>query len=277
MNLYYEGSTGEIIDFNSDALAAENPEVLAKSEWKFSTISGVNGIGRVKTFYKDTSECDFKIDVLAENATEYNAIMAKMHRVFDADVQRMQPGRLWWNGFYREAFIVVQSYESFDEMMESVTKTVHVISTYPFWIKESTYHFTSIRDESTGLDFSFDFPFDLGAPSYSEVLPCDCINSANFKLTFFGPCTDPSVTIGENRYGLFCTLGADERVEIDSKMKTIEKYDAHGNDENYFYLRDKDSYIFTKIDRGDIPVVRSKSLKMDVTLFDERGEPAVWI
>ena len=44
-----------------------------------------------------------------------------------------------------------------------------------------------------------------------------------------------------------------------------------------FYLRDKDSYIFTKIDRGDIPVVRSKSLRMDVTLFDERGEPAVWI
>ena len=99
MNLYYEGSTGEIIDFNSDALAAENPEALAKSEWKFSTISGVNGIGRVKTFYKDTSECDFKIDVLAENAAEYNTIMAKMQRVFDADVQRMQPGKLWWNGF----------------------------------------------------------------------------------------------------------------------------------------------------------------------------------
>jgi hypothetical protein len=152
-----------------------------------------------------------------------------------------------------------------------------VISTYPFWIKENKYHFTSIRDESTGPDFSFDFPIDLGAPSYSEVLPCDCINSANFKLTFFGPCTDPSVTIGRNRYGLFCTLGSNERVEIDSKMKTVEKYDAHGNEENYFYLRDKDSYIFTKIDRGDIPVVRSKSLKMDVTLFDERGEPAVWI
>ena len=76
---------------------------------------------------------------------------------------------------------------------------------------------------------------------------------------------------------MFSTLGTDERVEVDSKMKTIEKYDVHGNEENYFYLRDKDSYIFTKIDRGDIPVVRSKSLKMDVTLFDERGEPAVWI
>ena len=53
MTLYYEGSDGSIIDFMKYPVFAQSPETLTDNKWSYSTISGVNGLGRVKRFYKE--------------------------------------------------------------------------------------------------------------------------------------------------------------------------------------------------------------------------------
>ena len=113
-------------------------------------------------------------------------------------------------------------------------------------------------------------------PSYTEVITNDCIDTANFEIIFYGPCSNPGIYIGDNEYTVYVDLVDGEYLVIDSKTKTIFKYMQYTTPENVFYLRDKDSYIFERIPHGTIGITRNKTLKVDVSIFDERGEPE-WI
>lgn len=276
MRLYYEGSDGTIIDFMSGPLAAQDPESLATSKWSYSTISGVNGLGKVKRFWKDTEGAKLKVSVLADTVEEFNDVMYQMHRTFDRDIRRMRPGKLWWNDFYKEVFAVETGHESFEELMESVEKTINFISVYPYWIRRSVFQYLSYTGVTGSLDYPMDYGFDYDQSEYIETITNDCIDEANFEIIFYGPCTDPDVTVGNHNYALYVTLAAGEYATIDSKTKKIMKYSVTGEPENVFHLRDKENYIFQKIPEGNTAILRSKDLSVDISIFDERGEPD-WI
>lgn len=277
MTLFYEGSDGSIIDLMDESIYAQNPENLTASEWKYKTISGVNGLGRVKTFYKDTQETSLTLAIMADSKEEFNAIMYRIHRTFDRDIRRMQPGKLWWNGFCKEVFAVETSQDDFEELFEAVERDVTFVSVYPYWTKKNTYVYSPTSSASSGsLDFEFDFDFDFDAEEITEVVENDCIDAANFELRFYGPCTNPSVTIAGHEYGVLDTLTAGQFISVNSLTKKIVKSDMYGNTENVFHLRDRDSYIFEKIPEGKAVVARDRELRVDITIFDERGEPD-WI
>lgn len=276
MNLFYEGSDGTIIDFMSGPLAAQEPESLASSKWSYSTISGVNGLGKVKRFWKDTEEAKLKVSVLADDVEEFNSVMYQMHRTFDRDIRQMKPGKLWWNGFYKEVFAVTTENGAFEELMESVERTISFISVYPYWIRKSTFQYLSYTGVTGTLDYPLDYGFDYDQSEFIETITNDCIDAANFEIIFHGPCIDPDVTVGEHNYALYVTLEDGEYAVIDSKTKKITKYSIIGEPENIFHLRDKEHYIFEKIPEGNNSILRSKDLGVDISIFDERGEPD-WI
>ena len=277
MTLYYEGSDGSVIDLMSSSIYAQDPEKLTGSAWEYSTISGVNGVGRVKTFYKDTQEASLTLAIMADSAEEFNQVMYNIHRIFDRDIRRMTPGKLWWNGFCKEVFAVETSQDEFEELFEAVEREVTFISVYPYWTKKSTYFYKADMSESTGtLDFDFDFDFDLDNENVAEVVENDCIDAANFEIRFYGPCSNPTVTIAGHAYCVLATLLTGEYINVNSLTKTITKINAYGASENVFHLRDRDSYIFEKIPEGTCVVTRNKELPLSITIYDERGEPD-WI
>ena len=195
MTLYYEGSDGSRIDLMGDGIYAQDPENLTANKWEYSTISGVNGLGRVKRFYKDTQEAKLNLDIMADNADEFNQIMYKLHRTFDRDIRRMKPGKLWWNDFCKEVFAVETSQNEFDELFEAVNREVTFISVYPYWVRRITYQYgTNITNVDAGLDYDHDYDFDYGMEEITEVIQNDCIDAANFEMKFYGPIENPSVT-----------------------------------------------------------------------------------
>ena len=277
MTLYYEGSDGSRIDLMGDGIYAQDPENLTANKWEYSTISGVNGLGRVKRFYKDTQEAKLNLDIMADNADEFNQIMYKLHRTFDRDIRRMKPGKLWWNDFCKEVFAVETSQNEFDELFEAVNREVTFISIYPYWVRRITYQYgTNITNVDAGLDYDHDYDFDYGMEEITEVIQNDCIDAANFEMKFYGPIENPSVTIGGHEYEVLTTLAEGDYVTVNSLTKKILQYDAYGNVENVFHLRNRDSYIFEKIPEGETAIARSKDHMLDITIFDERGEPE-WI
>ena len=278
MQLYYEGSDGSIIDFMSDPLSAQSPETLTANHWSYSTISGVNGIGRVKRFYKDTQEASLTVSVMTDTPEEFNEVMYRIHRIFERDIRRLQPGKLWWNGFYKEVFAVETSQDEFEELFEAVEKSISFISVYPYWVKKTTYQYLDLsNDDDDGLDYNMDYDdFDYQREELIEVIENDCIDKANFELRFYGPCNNPAATIGGHVYELLLDLDDGEYVIVNSLTKKITQTDAYGGIENVFHLRSRESYIFEPIPEGANTVLRSKDLKMDITIFDERGEPE-WI
>lgn len=280
MTLYYEGSDGSIINFMEYPVFAQDPESLTSSKWSYSTISGVNGLGRVKRFYKDTQETTLTLGIMADNAEEFNNIMSMIHRVFDRDVRRMKPGRLWWNGFYKEVFAVETNNSEFEELFESVEREVKFISVYPYWVKEYTYQYLTDAENAGALDYDDsvldydDFDYDLDV--MIETIENHGINKSNFEIKFYGPVNNPAVTVGDHVYELLTDLNAGEYATINSLTKKILQYDIYGNVANIFHLRSRESYIFEPIPEGTTTITRDKTVNVDITLFDERGEPE-WI
>lgn len=276
MTLYYEGSDGSIIDFMSHPVFAQSPETLTKNSWSYSTISGVNGLGRVKRFYKDTQEATLKLSIMTDTADEFNKVMYDIHRIFDRDVRQLKPGKLWWNGYYKEVFAVETSNDDFEELFEAVEREVTFISVHPYWIKTHRYQYLDLSHNTGSLDYDFDYDFDYDMEELIEVIENDCIDKANFELKFYGPAQNPSVLVGGHVYELLTDLEDGEYAVVNSLTKKITQYDIYGNTENIFHLRSRDSYIFERIPEGITTISRDKNLKVDITLFDERGEPE-WI
>lgn len=281
MTLYYEGSDGSKINLMGDGIYAQNPEALTTNEWKYSTISGSSGLARVKRFYKDAKELPLTVGIMADSADEFNKIMYRMHRIFDRDVRRMKPGRLWWNDWYRQVFAVETSNESFEELFESVDRDITFLSIGSYWVREVVRKYESGSGAGTGgldygLDYGFDYDHDYGVDETAEAVENPCIDAANFELRFYGPVVNPAVTIGDHVYEVFDTLSAGEYITVNSITKKIHKYDQYGNETNVFHLRGRDHYIFQKIPEGMNTITRSRDNAMDITIYDERGEPE-WI
>ena len=280
MTLYYEGSDGSIIDFMSHPVFAQSPETLASNKWSYATISGVNGLGRVKRFYKDTQEASLRLSIMTDTAEQFNETMYNIHRTFDRDVRRLKPGKLWWNGFYKEVFAVETTQDEFEELFESIECDVSFISVYPYWIRKKVHQFLDMSDQAGELDYDEsvldydDFDYDL--EELIDVIENDCIDKANFEIKFYGPVTNPSITVGGHVYELLTELDEGEYATVNSLTKKIMQYNIYGEAENIFHLRSRESYIFEPIPEGINMVNRDKNLKVDITLFDERGEPE-WI
>lgn len=278
MTLFYEGSDGTVINLMGDGVYAQEPETLVKNEWKYSTISGVNGVGRVKRFYKDFKEAPLTLGIMAEDKEQFDEIMFRIHRTFDRDIRRMKPGKLWWGDFYREVFAVVTTYSDFEELFESIDQKVNFLSVYDYWVRKNIFQYTGAGGSGTdtGLDFSHDYPHDYAAEDVVEVIENDCIDAANFEIRFYGPVANPSVSISGHVYEVFDTLSEGEYITVNSLTKKILKYGQYGNETNVFHLRGRDDYIFQKIPEGINTITRSGANAMDITIYDERGEPE-WI
>lgn len=280
MKLFYQCSDGTKINLMDSKITALQPETLLSQKWSYKTISGANGLGRVKNFFKDATERPLALDILADDETDFNNIMSNLHKHFELDVRNLNPGRIYWNDYYKECFIFASSPSDFDENFESVTQNLTVLSVYDYWVKETTYNYDEENTED--IQYGLDYPFDYGMFDYTmsdviEVLKNDCISSANFKLFFFGPCSNPSVIINEHEYELVdVELEEGEYACINSLTKKITKTSIDGDIENIFHTRNKESYIFEPIPEGTVSVIRAKNLQLAITVCDERGEP-VWI
>ena len=152
MTLYYEGSDGSIINLMEYPIFAQSPETLNNNQWSYTTMSGVNGLGRVKRFYKDTQEATLTLSIMTETAEEFNDVMYRIHRIFDKDIRRLKPGKLWWNGFYKEVFAVETSNDEFEELFESIERTVKFISVYPYWVRKKTFQYIDQSENAGSLD-----------------------------------------------------------------------------------------------------------------------------
>lgn len=276
MRLYYESATGEILELMKDGIYAQEPETLTSNKWSYTTISGINGLARVKKFYKNAQTSKLKLSIMADDADSFNEIMYQMHRIFEKDVRNLTPGKIWWNNFYKEGFVFSSSNSDFEELFESVEHEIEFLSTKDSWIRKTAYQYRAQDVEDGTLDYPRDYGYDYDKSDISEILDNRCIGEANFEIIFYGPSVDPLITIGKNSYSLDVTLKEGEYATINSFTKKIRQYSNTGEETNIFDRRDREHNVFQKIPEGIVPVLRNKDMQVDIIIYDERGEPR-WI
>lgn len=81
------------------------------------------------------------------------------------------------------------------------------------------------------------------------------------------------VKIGDNTYQVNVSLNASERLEIDSRRKTVKLVHTDGYAENVLWSAVKEYYIFEKIASGTQIIAWNGSFSFDLILIDKRSEP----
>ena len=198
-----------------------------------------------------------------------------LHEDFELDVRTKRPGRVIWGDYYIDCYISESSTEP-DEADIWTDNKLNFYCPYPFWVKEETKEFfpKSVPAGQEYLDYPFDYMYDYfygnpGIGTWQTDFPFESM----FKLTVYGPVSDPRVQINGYPYQVFTTLAEGEYLVIDSRHNTITKYPSGGNPVNLFDNRDKTNSVFKAIPGGTLQFNWSGAFGFDLTLYKERSEP----
>lgn len=200
------------------------------------------------------------------------------HTEIERDVRNTTPGRLTWGSWYVNCFI--RSSSTYPDPQSGYTvNDIEIYVPYPFWISPRTYNFypeTGEETQSTWLDYEYGYEYDYtprsaGSGEIRNTAP----GSARFKMVFYGPAINPYVYIGQTRYMVNISLAEGELLEIDSMNQTVTKILQGGERINAFNNREKgDTSIFEPIPVGRSSVIWPASVGLELTVYQERSEPA---
>lgn len=277
MELKYECSNGTIIDLMKKPIFAQSPETLLKTSWSYNSISAINNRNKIKNFFKDLHQSSLQLSIMTNTKEEFNDTMNLLFRSFDRDVKTLKPGKIWWNDFYKEVFIISPVPSDFEELFESVEIDLDIIFPYSFWIRKEKHRFPAVTEAAGSLDYPYDFSFDFGCPNSQETFMNDCICDADFELVLYGPITNPCVTINGHDYEILTTLEQGEYAVVNSNERTITQFSVTGEAKSIFNLRNKESEIFEKIPEGLCFVSRNSHMGFDIIIYNEWGAPKTWI
>lgn len=252
MNVKYVNHFGESIDLCSDVLMLRDTDLLNYS-WDYQTKNEFNPT--VSIFYKSMVEKNIKISIIGKTKDEYNKLCNKLFEITEKDIIAAVTGFLIVNNEYRlPCYIFSKKISAWHPSANKIVNEYTILSEKGEWLKDVTRVFgvsSTEKQSSEGLDYSYDFPFDYSQSSANNLLKTDAFVPFDFTIIFSGPCTTPYVQIGDNIYRVYTTLLENEYLTIDSLNKKIYKTKNDGKRENEFNLRDRNNYIFEKIQPTD--------------------------
>lgn len=157
----------------------------------------------------------------------------------------------------------------------------------PVWRRFRTYSL-SLPDGLVGdsLDYPHDYPFDLdGAAAGISGRTINLEYPALFRITFFGPCQNPFVTLSEtggrqrvNRFEVNAVASTGERIVIDPLGKrqagnSIYRVGVYGDKTNLFdfAFRAEGRNAFASLGAGELYAQFNQTYDIDIETIEERG------
>lgn len=199
----YTAGNGESIGFEGP-LYGETLTGLRGRAWDYSLASrGLTGVTR------KTRETNVTVRIHDSPAT-----LDLLCRLADADMAAGTPGTLIADGEWEtRAWIPKSEPQTITPTMVETQLTVVLLD--GVWRRETTTHHDPRTDAGSGLDYPHDYPHDYGGMSILDTVANTSGMPQPIRLTIFGPCVNPYVIIGPNRYEVDATIPAGSRLEID--------------------------------------------------------------
>lgn len=280
VDVFYKGSTGQIIDFKSENFKMLKDTDILSHKWSYSNNEYV---AKIDSFSMEFVSKQFDVAVMNRTRSEYEVALRKINDVFDYDVRMLSPGRLYVGDHYLRCYIIECGLGRFDRHRNKVIKPYTLVAENGQWIKESFYVFNNsntvdTRSYEDALCYPHDYPFDF-ASSIENITQVEngSIVGADLMIRIYGGCTNPAVTIGGHVYEVDCDVMTGEVLEINSVTKKCVKTKVNGEKISCFNFRNRESYIYQQVKPGVNTVIRSGTFNIDITIFEYRSEPEWWI
>jgi len=266
---YVCSATGERIGFEGP-LYGETLAGLRGRVWDYSIgARGLTGITR------KTRETNVTVRIHDSPAT-----LDLLRRLADADMAAGAPGTLVADGEWEtRAWIPKSEPQSITPTMVETQLAVALLD--GVWRREITTHHDPRTDAGSGLDYPHDYPHDYGGMSILGTVANASGMPQPVKLTIFGPCVNPYIIIGTNRYEVDATIPDGSRLEIDaaSDSRTVTMLSDTGLRTNLFAKavrgtgRGSGTYIFEPLPPGMSTISWAGGFEFDLTVIEERSEP----
>lgn len=267
---YVSGATGESIGFEGPLYGGTLTGLRARV-WDYSLASrGMTGITR------KAREATVTVKIHDSPAT-----LDLLRRLADADMASGNPGTLVADGEWEaKAWITKSEPQSITPTMVETQLTIVLAD--GVWRRSTMTHFTPRYDSGTSdLDYPHDYPHDFAGMALGAEIVNDTSIPQPVKLTIFGPCTNPYVIIGTNRYEVDVTVPSGSRLEIDGTgdVRTVTMVSGTGLVTNCFAQavrgsgKDSGRYVFQPLAPGTQSVSWPGGFQFDLTVCEERSEP----
>lgn len=266
----YVNSNNQSVEFGVNGLYM-NEVALG---WKFEAKSN-NGV--IVSFSSGLYNFSLPAVIIADSDEQANMIRDRLHDICLFDVISQKKGKLIYRGYTLDCNINEIVNSSYRDWTAFGDVKLNVITDKPIWRKSKTVSFRFISDNQVidnALDYDFDYPFDYGLLSQNKMIfENESFVESDFILKIQGEVNIPAVYINDHLYSVDTMLSYGDILEINSKEHKIVLTKSNGKTENCFDLRNRDSYIFQKIAAGINTIRTSQKLNVQLTCFDERGEP----
>lgn len=275
MQIFYENSKGDKLDLLTYPYRLQTGN-LFDYNWTYENGGQLRISGTITRFVKEPQEMNMLLTVASANRQDYYQALNDFFEVVDYDVVNKRHGKLWIGEQYMLCYIYSSAKTEWEYGIESLDNDITLVSDYPFWITEKQYIFRYIAEEhKLYLDYPYDYSYDYTSEnnSHKDYMTNTHYCACHFFTEFFGPCVNPSFSIDRYPHTVYTTLEEGERLQIDSRTKTITKVTATGDKKNEYNNRRKDISIFERIEPGLHMVTWNGIYSFYVTLYEERSEP----
>ncbi|MBW3095339.1 hypothetical protein KIH75_08365 [Bifidobacterium sp. 64T4] len=267
---YVSTATGGSIGFEGP-LYGETLTGLRGRAWDYSLSSrGLTGVTR------KTREETVTVKIHDSPAT-----LDLLARLADADMAAGSPGTLVADGEWEtRAWIAKSEPQTITPTMVETQLTIVLAD--GVWRRRTTEHHDPRNDKAGGdLDYPYDYPHDYAGMSILDTVTNATGMPQPVKLTIFGPCVNPYIIIGTNRYEVDATIPAGSRLEIDaaSDSRTVTMISDTGLRTNLFAKavrgagRGSGTYVFEPLPPGTSIISWAGGFEFDLTAIEERSEP----
>lgn len=281
-DIRYANSLGKSIEFGGDDDSLHYMEhELRDWSWEYTNATSSSRITSFSRAAKKPRKLKFAVGIAAKTDEEGLTQRNRLIDIGEVDVISKTPGKLYIGDWYMRCYIIAGEPTKYWLSDRFAEFKLTLLVEDPSWIRETMYLFERELPHTPGntkKDFPKEFPFDLGQGKPSKIFQNTSSSSVDWLWRVYGPATNPYMRVNNNLHQVNAQVPQGAYLEVNSHDKTIYLVDAKGARENLYSRRERgaytsDSYIFRKIDPGDVSVLWDNSFDFDLTIFEECSTP----
>lgn len=241
---------------------------LLDSEWEC-----ISSSDEILEFRKKIQGKELKIDSLQGDGKKARENHSCLLDVFETDIIRKKPGKIYVDDYYMLCYIV-KDIKNLWETSVVVSSEYSLVTDHPFWIREKRVTYERKQGEDNGyLDYPYDYPYDYSPNQTAVFIENTEIMPADFKMVIQGPCKNPEITIGDNKYQIVTELSSYEYIVLNSIDRTAYKVSRNGLVTNVWASLNRDYDNFAQIPQGKHSIATNGVFPLDITMYMKRSEP----
>lgn len=264
----YVSARGERVELNASGADVGTASGLRGREWSYELGSrGITGQSRpARTVEVGVSLGD-------------PAMADALRRAADRDVHDGTPGTIEADGQWIQRAYVL-GFEPEEIGGAGVLGTMTVALLDGAWRRPHVIELRPGGATTDGKGHPYAYPYSYGlAEGFGRIVSVGSMPGP-VSITVYGPATDPSVTIGGNRFAVACSVPSGGHLDIDGVALSVTLVNAYGERENRLADAVRGSgrgggeYIFEEVGGdGEVLVSWPGTFGADVTWWEQDGEP----